>query len=110
MASLRSRLGNRIRRINHRYVKEEKAIYPRERRKVKKPVARFYNPKVRTGWHKSQTLAYRRNLVLKAHGRDLLSSARAMQALANVTQDKQTAIAARADAQYFYREYKRSKR
>jgi hypothetical protein len=75
-----------------------------------KKIDKFYNPKVHTGWHKSQSLAYRRNLVLKAHGRDLLSSARAMQALANVTQDKQTAIAARADAQYFFREHKRKKK
>ncbi len=75
-----------------------------------KQKARWYNPQTHTGWHKSQSLDYRRRLVLRAHGGDKLSSARAMQALANITQDKATAIAARSDAQYFYREYRKRKK
>lgn len=71
---------------------------------------RFFHPKVHTGWEKGMPAAKRRRLVLKAHKGSYLSSARSMQALANVTQDGPTADKAHADAKYFYREYKRSKR
>lgn len=45
-------------------------------------------------------------MVLDAHGRDTLSAARGMQALANVTTDKVTKKQARADAMFFYNKYK----
>lgn len=55
-----------------------------------------------TGWHKNLSQSERRRATLKAHKGDALSSARAMQRLANITNDRQTAIKARQDATYFY--------
>jgi hypothetical protein len=68
---------------------------------------RFYHPKVEMGWHKSQSATTRRWLALKAHGGDNLATARALQALANVTTDSTTARLARQDALYFYGKHKR---
>ncbi len=70
---------------------------------AKKKVSKFYHPKVKTGWHKNQSLTYRRRLVLAAHKGNHLSAARAMQALANVTQDSATTREAKIDANYFFR-------
>jgi hypothetical protein len=63
---------------------------------------KWYTHDTNTGWHKSQSPDYRRRLALKAHGGDYLSTARGLQALANVTKDKATERAARADAKYFF--------
>lgn len=61
------------------------------------------------GWKKSQSAATRRRHALESrpsnwslHKRRL-SAARALQALANVTKDRQTKIKAQRDANYFYR-------
>ena len=62
-----------------------------------------------TGWEKSMPMDKRRRLVLKAHGRDYLASARGLQALANVTKDSETKQKAKADAKYFYNEYAKRK-
>lgn len=67
---------------------------------------RWFNPQVDTGWEKTQPEAERRVNVLTAHGGDELASGRAMQALANVTTDRETKRAARDDAKYFYRIHK----
>lgn len=75
--------------------------------KVKKE--RWYSPTRHTGWQKSQTATERRRRSLRAHKGDKLSTARALQALANVTTDKQTKKLARADAAYFYDLYRRGK-
>ena len=45
----------------------------------------------------------RRELVLEAYNGDYLTSARSKQALANVTRDQATKVAALADARYFFR-------
>ncbi len=63
---------------------------------------RFYEPKVHTGWEKGMGMEKRRRLVLRAHKGDALASARGMQALANVSTDPATKMAARSDALYFY--------
>jgi len=63
----------------------------------------WFEPQVETGWRKSQSEAVRRVGVLKAHKGDELTSGRAMQALANVTTDKETKRKAKSDAQYFFR-------
>jgi hypothetical protein len=63
---------------------------------------RFYHPKVKTGWEKGMPAEKRRRLVLRAHKGDKLATARGMQALANVTTDRPTRVAARADAKYFF--------
>jgi len=66
----------------------------------------WFEPGVETGWEKGMPQGERRQLVLKAHKGDELASARAMQSLANVTTDRETKREARADATYFFSEYK----
>lgn len=85
----------------------KKKIKSKKRKKTVK--GRGYSPKVKSGWKKTQPAKTRRTLVLKAHSGDLLSSARSKQALANVTQDEETKELALADAQYFFKEYSKSK-
>ena len=63
----------------------------------------WFESQVPTGWDKDHPEAARRVKVLSSHGGDELASARAMQAIANVTTDRETKIEARADARYFYR-------
>jgi hypothetical protein len=72
-----------------------------------KRVVKFFNPKVHTGWHKTQSATYRRRLVLSAHKNDYLAAGRAMLALSNTTQDKQTARLAKADSKYFFGKLKK---
>lgn len=66
----------------------------------------WFKPGIKTGWSKEDPITTRRRRVLKAHKGDYLSSGRSMQALANVTQDKQTATCAGIDARYFFRKNK----
>ena len=60
------------------------------------------------GWSKGQTAKKRRSLALRSRpkgwslDRKYLSTARALQALANVTTDYETRKAAKADAEYFF--------
>ena len=61
-----------------------------------------------TGWKKSYPAKKRRTLALKGH-KSTLSAGRALQALANVTQDEATRKAAQADAKYFYKKHRGSK-
>jgi len=60
-----------------------------------------------TGWRKEDTQAKRRRIVLRSRGGDLLATARGLQALANLTADKDTARKASADAHYFFAQYKK---
>lgn len=79
----------------------------------KTPKAQRWNGDVletKTGWRKDMPMVKRRSLVLKAHGNDYLASGRAMQALANLSADKETSRKAGADAKYFFREYAKRKR
>ena len=64
---------------------------------------KFYHPKVEMHWHKDQSAAVRRANALAAHNGNTLSTARALQALANVTTDAKTAKLAKADADYFFK-------
>lgn len=69
----------------------------------------WYKPEVSdTGWHKDLDIKTRRTLALKGHKGDMLATARSLQALANVTEDKPTASKARADARYFFDEHRRT--
>ena len=70
---------------------------------------RWYSPKTEMGWEKDMAPSERRELALEAHEGDYLSTARALQALANVTTDKETKAKAREDAQYFFRLYRRER-
>jgi len=67
---------------------------------------RFFAKGIHTGWGKGMPMDKRRRLVLNAHKGDALSSARAMQSLANVTTDRETKQAARADAVFFFSQHK----
>jgi hypothetical protein len=71
---------------------------------------KWFHPKIHTGWDKDDRATKRRHKVLKAHKGKLLPSARSMQALANVTEDQQTKVAARADSRYFFKLHKREVR
>ena len=53
-------------------------------------------------WHKDQPAEMRRVNALKAHSGNKLATARALQALANVTTDLETAKLAKIDADYFF--------
>ena len=68
----------------------------------------WYAPKVHMGWRKAQPMETRRRLALKAHGGNILATARALQALANVQSRINPTVAAkaRADAKYFFRKLK----
>jgi len=67
---------------------------------------RWYKPKVTMGWEKDMPMAKRRRLALQAHSGDILATGRALQALANITTDRATQKAARADALYFFKKLK----
>jgi hypothetical protein len=54
-------------------------------------------------WHKDESADERRHNALQAHNGNELATGRALQALANVTTDSETAKLARADAEYFFR-------
>lgn len=66
---------------------------------------RWYSPRVRTGWSKNLSQKVRIAKVVRAHKGDLLASARSMQALANVTTDKETKILAHRDARVLYQRH-----
>ena len=70
---------------------------------------RWYEPKVHTGWEKDMPAKERRQLVLDAHGGDLLAAARSKQALANVSTDPETRAKSLSDARYFFGEYRKFK-
>ena len=70
---------------------------------------RWFEPQVDTGWRKDDNEPIRRVKVLDAHKGDELASARAMQALSNVSTDRETSGKARSDAKYFYRIHKEIK-
>lgn len=67
----------------------------------------FFHPKVHMLWRKTQSAITRRRLALKAHGGDYLATARALQALSNVTTDRETKQKAYADARYFFAKHSR---
>jgi len=63
---------------------------------------KFYHPKVEMNWRNDDPEEPRRTNALKAHGNDVLATAKALQALANVTTDSDTKKLAKADADYFF--------
>ncbi len=72
-------------------------------------VTRWFKPKKHSGWRKDMGIEKRRSRALSAHKGNALSTARSLQALANVTKDTTTKRAARKDALYFYAKHKRNK-
>jgi len=69
----------------------------------------WYRPSVHTGWSKDDKPVTRRRKVLVSHKGSLLASARAMNALANVSADPKTAREAAKDARYFFARYKKGR-
>lgn len=76
---------------------------------VKKTV-KFFEPGKSLGWHKTDSQTKRRRAALASRRNDKLATARALQALANVSQDSETAKKAASDAKYFYKLYARKKK
>lgn len=78
-----------------------------------KKIKKWYKPKTETGWDRDMGERERRALVYKAFKNEpmpYLSSARAMQALANIhksspTGDPVTAEKANKDAEYFFKKH-----
>ncbi len=63
---------------------------------------KWYEHNVEMNWHKDDSTETRRTNALKAHKGDELAAARALQALANVTTDRETRRLAKIDADYFF--------
>jgi len=63
---------------------------------------RWYQHNVEMQWHKDLPAEIRRANALKAHKGDVLATARALQALANVTTDSETSKIANIDADYYF--------
>lgn len=61
------------------------------------------------GWSKEDKQSTRRRNALHSRNGNYLRTARALLALANVTQDDETARKAHADAMYFFRKHKQEK-
>jgi hypothetical protein len=70
----------------------------------------WFEPGKPLGWKKSDTQAKRRRVALRNRKGDYLTTARALQSLSNVTQDKETERKARSDAKYFFRKYRNKRR
>lgn len=76
----------------------------------------WFHPEGHTGWKKTQKASTRRRKLLNAtdkrktmHDR-YVEAGRKAQALANVTQDKPTERKARADANYFFKKARKTKK
>jgi len=74
------------------------------------PKERWFSPGTPLGWRKEWPSEKRRRVALRHRKGDVLATARALQALSNVTKDKRTKILARSDAKYFYDKYRRKRR
>jgi hypothetical protein len=77
--------------------------------KTKSSKKTWFHTKKTSGWKKDMPQKERRKVVLKSTHGDLLAAARGKQALANVSQDKETQVEAGKDAKYFYTQYALSK-
>lgn len=66
---------------------------------------KWFEPGKRLNWSKEDGQARRRRNALNSRHGSYLKAARALMALANVTQDEETKRKARSDALYFYRKH-----
>ena len=74
----------------------------------KKKVA-WFKPGKPLNWKASESSTQRRKAALASRNGKLLSAARALLALSNVTRDKDTSRKAKTDAQFFFAKYEREK-
>ena len=70
---------------------------------------KWLSPGVKMNWNHQDLREVRRRNALRAHGGDLLATARALQQLANVSQVGVVAKAARQDAVHFFAKYQSKK-
>lgn len=70
---------------------------------------KWFTPGTKMNWHHSDLREVRCRNALRAHGGDLLATARALQQLANVSQIGVVAKAARQDARHFFSLYQARK-
>ena len=77
---------------------------------AKKKVEKWFEPGEPTNWRKADSQATRIRKLVKSRDGDVLASARAMQQLANISQDKETARKAKADATLLFSRYRKSKK
>ena len=82
---------------------------PRTKTRGKKK-ERWYQPGSALNWRKDASQMQRRRAALASRKGDLLTTARALNALANVTRDTETETKARADAKYFFTLYRKKNR
>ena len=103
-------MGRKIRVTQHRNSHKVPFLTPDRGKPGRTPKEdRWFKSNIVTGWRKDLPEDTRRALMLKAHGGDYLASGRALIALHNVTTDRETAVAARKDANYFFKRHKRNK-
>jgi len=67
----------------------------------------WFEPGKSLGWSKDDSQTTRRRNALKSRRGNYLKAARALQALANVTTDRETKQKAHSDAVYFFEKHKR---
>lgn len=93
--------------VDPSYVDPHTKLVPDRGKPGRTPKAeRWFKPKgTLGGWDKDQSASERRRRA--ARGRSDLSSGRALQALANVTTDRETKSVAKQDADYFFKKVKR---
>ena len=77
-----------------------------QRRRAKR-TGKWYEHGKSLNWHKDDSQSKRREAALKSRRGNTLKTARALQALANVTNVSETKRKAQADAKYFYSLHKR---
>ncbi len=75
-----------------------------------KRTVKFFEPGRSLNWSKTDSQTKRRRAALASRRGNALKTARALQALSNVSQDKETSRKAGADAKYFYRLHAKKKK
>lgn len=74
---------------------------------AKKKVIKWFEAGRPLGWRKQDSQTKRRAIALRNRDGDYLKAGRALQALANVTTDKETARKSSADASYMFAQHRK---
>lgn len=72
-----------------------------------KATEKFFHPDRKLNWHKDDSQKIRRQKALNSRHSSFLKAGRALQALANVSNDSETARKAKADATFFFAQHKK---
>ena len=73
-----------------------------------KKVEKWFIPGKALNWSKLDSQTKRRRNALAARRKDYLATARALQAISNVTMDAETKRKSKSDAKYFFMKHKQS--